>query len=101
MNARDAVAGSGQGGGEIRISTRVEGGHAQIEIADNGPGISDENMQHIREPLFSTKSFGIGLGLSIVEQIMQAHGGSLELQSVAGEGTRARLWLPLDAAKGS
>ena len=100
-NARDAVAGSDQRDGEIRISTRVEGGHAQIEIADNGPGISDENMQHIREPLFSTKSFGIGLGLSIVEQIMQAHGGSLELQSVAGEGTRARLWLPLDAAKGS
>jgi signal transduction histidine kinase len=97
-NAGEAISGSGESGGEILVSTRIQGSAAYIEIADNGPGIHSEHMSRIHEPLYSTKSFGIGLGLSIVEQIMTAHGGTFDLDSTQGEGTRARLSLPLREA---
>jgi signal transduction histidine kinase len=49
----------------------------------------------IFEPLFSTKTSGVGLGLSIVKNIMQQHGGGIEIQSHVGEGSTVTLWLPL------
>ena len=55
----------------------------------------------MNEPLFSTKSFGIGLGLPIVERIARDHGGDLELDSEPGGGTRAVIWLPLSRSKES
>ena len=97
-NARDAILGAGRPGAGIRIHTRVVDGRAVIEVSDDGPGIAPELIARIREPLYSTKSFGVGLGLSIVEQIMDEHHGSLELDSEEGAGTRARLWLPLAGA---
>ncbi len=51
-------------------------------------------MDVISKSLFSTKSFGIGLGLPIVENIMQHHGGDVEIESDTGEGTTVTLWLP-------
>jgi signal transduction histidine kinase len=48
------------------------------------------------EPLFSTKSFGVGLGLATVKQIMEQHGGGVEIESREGEGTRVLLWLPVE-----
>jgi signal transduction histidine kinase len=78
----------------VVVRTHVEGDAAIIEIADNGPGIKRENLRKVFEPLFSTKSFGTGLGLPTVKQIVEQHGGSIELDSVEGEGTRALVRMP-------
>jgi signal transduction histidine kinase/DNA-binding response OmpR family regulator len=59
-----------------------------IIFTDTGPGIPDEVKKHIFEPLYSTKSFGIGLGLPIVKQIVEKHQGNLEIESSLGNGTK-------------
>ncbi|MBL6946000.1 MAG: CHASE2 domain-containing protein [Rhodospirillales bacterium] len=73
-----------------RTRDRVE-----ILIEDSGTGISAEILDRIFEPLFSTKGFGVGLGLVVVKRIMDLHGGGVEITSDEGRGTRALLWLPL------
>lgn len=70
----------------IRIRTKLVDGMVEIEVADNGPGISPENIKKIREPLFTTKSFGVGLGIPAVENILTQHGGSLRIDSILGQG---------------
>ena len=64
-----------------------------IEITDNGPGIAESDMPHIFEPLFSTKSFGVGLGLSVVKRVMEQHGGTFQIFSEPGSDTRAVMCL--------
>jgi signal transduction histidine kinase len=88
--------------GHIRIRTRAEGGRAVASIADDGPGIAPENLKHLFEPFFTTKPVGqgIGLGLHICYQIMQAHHGNIEARSQVGQGAEFRVSLPLDPAKG-
>lgn len=66
-----------------------------IIFTDTGPGIPDDIKDHIFEPLFSTKSFGVGLGLPIVKQIINKHKGSLEIESSTGNGTRIICTLPI------
>ena len=61
---------------------------------DTGPGIPEDVLPRITEPLFSTKSFGTGLGLPTVQRILEEHGGGVEIDSEPGHGTRVRLWLP-------
>jgi signal transduction histidine kinase len=61
---------------KLMISTRVNGAETvAIQVKDNGPGISAENLAKVREPLFTTKSFGTGLGIPAIEQIANQHGG--------------------------
>ena len=81
----------------IKLSCRVTSNRVEICVSDNGPGIAEEQLGKIFEPLFSTKGFGVGLGLSIVEQIMSQHGGGVEIDSTEGEGTNVCLYLPLDS----
>ena len=100
-NACQAMA-EGNGGnrqaGECRltISTRKAGERIEILLADTGPGISPDDLSKVMEPLYSTKSFGTGLGLPTVQRIMEEHGGGMELGSVCGRGTQVLLWLPSD-----
>ena len=61
---------------------------------DYGPGIPPDILPKIFEPMFSTKSFGVGLGLPVVKQIMEQHGGGIEIESEEGRGTWVCLWLP-------
>ncbi len=79
---------------QIKISTRTAGDFVEIEVMDNGPGISSENIEKIREPLFTTKSFGTGLGIPAIEQIAVQHGGELVISSTPGQGASFTLRLP-------
>ncbi|MBN1219606.1 MAG: substrate-binding domain-containing protein [Anaerolineae bacterium] len=78
----------------LTVSTQVVANRLEIRISDTGGGIPDEVMDRLFEPLFSTKSFGIGLGLSIVKSIMEQHGGGIKILSESGVGTTIILWLP-------
>jgi signal transduction histidine kinase len=100
-NASEAMVGNGKCAGEfviqepkIVVTTRLVSNNIEITVADNGPGISDENMQRIREPLFTTKSFGVGLGLPEVEKILEHHEGGLRIKSKLGEGAAMTAWFP-------
>ncbi|UCD04854.1 MAG: PAS domain S-box protein [candidate division WOR-3 bacterium] len=64
------------------------------ELADNGKGMSDETVQRLFTPFFTTKSRGTGLGLAIVKKIVDDHGGKLEIESEEGKGTTCRVYLP-------
>jgi PAS domain S-box-containing protein len=98
-NAAQAIEGDREGANPappcITVRTHIAGERVEIEIADSGPGIPPEIFKRIFEPLFSTKGFGVGLGLPTVKQIMEHHGGSIEMSSEPGRGTRALIWLPL------
>jgi signal transduction histidine kinase len=85
---------------EIAVSTRVAGDAFEIEIVDNGPGIPADVLPKIFEPLFSTKSFGTGLGLPTVKQIIELHGGTIGIASEVGQGTRVLVRLPLYEVQG-
>jgi signal transduction histidine kinase len=77
-------------GGErrITIATELAGEQVMLSIADSGPGIAPEVLPRIFEPLFTTKSFGVGLGLPLVRQIIEQHGGTVEVETPAEGGTR-------------
>ncbi|MDH3231281.1 MAG: PAS domain-containing protein, partial [Alphaproteobacteria bacterium] len=80
---------------QISIETRVRGDRLEIILADNGPGIPDDLLDKVFEPLFSTKNFGVGLGLPTVHQIMQQHNGGVTVSARRSGGARFALWLPL------
>ncbi len=67
-------------------------------IEDRGPGIPPDVYGKIFEPLYSTKGFGVGLGLPVVKQIMEQHGGGIEIETEEGRGTSVCLWLDAKAA---
>lgn len=79
----------------ITLMTRVDGGLVHIKVSDNGPGMSSEIINKIREPLFTTKSFGTGLGVPVIEQVAAQHGGSLLIESDLGVGSTFTLRLPV------
>lgn len=76
-----------------------EGDFIEIAIEDCGPGIAPENMERIFQPLFSTKSRGIGLGLPISKNLVEANGGRIEVASESGKGTVFTVSLPAAAEK--
>ena len=70
----------------VALRSRVAGGRAVVEVADDGPGVPDEAREHLFEPYFTTKSSGTGLGLAICRRVVEAHGGTIRLaRSRAGE----------------
>lgn len=93
LNARDAM----ERGGILAIRTSVFDGAARIEVADTGQGISPEHLARIYDPFFTTKAArkGTGLGLSITYGIVREHGGTIEVESQPGSGTRFYVELPL------
>lgn len=78
----------------LTCSTSLNRDKLNLVFEDSGPGISPEIIGDIFEPLFSTKTFGVGLGMSVVKQIMEQHDGGVEIDSKIGRGTRVTLWLP-------
>lgn len=88
-------------GGRVRLSARAEGPAVVFECADDGPGISAEDLPRIWERLYrgdrSRSERGLGLGLSLVRAIARAHGGEATVESSPGRGSVFRLRLPADA----
>ena len=72
---------------------RARAGRIEVVFEDQGPGILAHVYERIFEPLYSTKGFGVGLGLPVVKQIMEQHGGGIEVETEVGRGTTVRLWL--------
>jgi PAS domain S-box-containing protein len=81
----------------VTLRTRLCDTQAEIAIVDNGPGIAPEALDRAFEPLFSTKRLGTGLGLTTARQIVEQHGGTVELISSADGGACAVVRLPLAA----
>ena len=90
LNALDAMP----DGGEI-VATGVADAHGvELEIADSGPGMSSETMDHAFEPFYTTKGSGTGLGLAIVDRIVKAHGGNVRLDACPEGGLAVTLRVP-------
>ncbi len=83
----------------LTVATRVLGEEVEISLSDTGPDIPPEAMTRIFEPLFTTKAGGIGLGLPMVKQIVEQHGGRIDFDCPDQRGTQARLRLPLRRAR--
>jgi signal transduction histidine kinase len=81
-------------GGRIDIHVREDKEGFYIEIADTGCGISQENLNRIFNPFFTTKDKGTGLGLSIVRKIIEGHKGTIAIQSQEGKGSKVEIVLP-------
>jgi two-component system sensor histidine kinase HydH len=66
----------------------------QITVSDTGPGIKPEDLPHLFDPYFTTKTSGTGLGLAIVHKIIESHKGEIQVKSQRGEGTTITLVIP-------
>jgi PAS domain S-box-containing protein len=82
-------------GGPLTLQTGEGAEGIWVSVADTGGGIPQEQINRIFEPFYTTKKKGTGLGLMIVQRIVRAHGGRIELESQVGRGTVFRIWLPL------
>ena len=83
-------------GGTLTIKTMVSKPEwISIKVSDTGSGITEENLQQLYEPLFTTKPKGIGIGLPLVKLLVEAHGGTIEVQTGVGEGTTFTMNIPL------
>jgi two-component system sensor histidine kinase HydH len=93
LNSLDAMENSG------RLSVDVFAGEHNSELAikvsDTGYGINSEDLAHIFDPYFTTKSTGTGLGLAIAHNIVEAHGGRIAVKSDPGQGTAFTIYLPM------
>lgn len=92
-NAREAMA--EQAGSRVRATVERDGGQAVVRVSDNGPGIPPEKLPFIFQPFHSTKGKGMGLGLAICREIVEAHAGRIEVESAVGQGTTFIVRLPL------
>ena len=96
LNARDAVG----DGGWIRVATRAahdgERSFAEIVVEDGGCGIPQADLAHLFEPFFTTKgTHGTGLGLAVTWGIVEAHGGTIDVRSEVGKGSRFTVRVPI------
>ena len=82
-------------GGVLKVSTIMSEDRVGIKVVDTGVGISAEDLGRLFEPFFTKKTRGTGLGLANVKRILEEHGGSVEVESILGEGTTVLLWLPM------
>ena len=84
-------------GGKLIISASADEKSALISIQDTGVGISEKNLEKLYQPFFTTKPRGQGLGLSVCKRLIEAHNGSISVESKVGVGTTFRIRIPLTA----
>jgi signal transduction histidine kinase len=80
---------------EIWVAVQERWGGVEVVIADDGDGIAQAHLQQVFQPFFTTKSKAAGLGLTVAKGVVERHGGRIHLVSPPGEGTTARVWLPV------
>ena len=107
LNAIQAVgqqpraSGNGRGRIDVRSGTRDHSREVFLEVADDGPGLTERVKERLFQPFVTTKEQGVGLGLSIVKRIVEAHHGRLEVESPRkDQGKGARFVIALPAAQG-
>jgi signal transduction histidine kinase len=83
------------GGGEVSLEASAAEGVVEIAVADSGPGVPEELRARIFEPFFTTRNRGTGLGLAIARQIIEAHGGKIDVGERQGGGARFAVRLPV------
>ncbi len=98
-NAMDALSNTQDARITVRVYQGEEPGFVAIEVCDNGPGLTDELRENIFKPFATTKSQGMGLGLSICQTIVEAHGGIIRANTPPEGGTCFRFTLRKDAGK--
>jgi signal transduction histidine kinase len=81
-------------GGKLTVQTSMEEGLLVISVSDTGKGIPDDILPRIYEPLFSSKRFGVGLGLTVTREIVEKHGGTITVESRKDSGTKVTLKIP-------
>ena len=96
QNARDGVQAAGRDGPDaVEIGARrLAAGRVLLWVEDRGAGVAAADLPHVFEPYFTTKRTGSGLGLAIARKVIEALGGSIRMESRAGEGTRVEVELP-------
>ena len=98
INAMQAMPGGGtltvKSGIRSQDSSGGGAGHFFVEFKDTGEGIPPEIMERLFDPFYTTKEDGTGMGLPIVDSILRSHGGSVNIESAAGKGTRVTLSIP-------
>ncbi len=94
LNAVESMNGRGR----LSLEVNRRNGDVALSVSDTGAGIAEENLPRVFEPFYTGKPNGSGLGLTIAERIMGAHGGRIEIDSELGRGTRVTLLFPLAAA---
>ena len=82
-------------GGVVEIASRQVNQLVELTFSDTGSGIAEDNLNKIFTPLFTTKSNGVGFGLSICKRIIEAHGGEIAVKSALGKGTTFTVTLPI------
>jgi signal transduction histidine kinase len=91
LNAVQAMDGTG---GQLVVRTRPAGLGVMLELIDTGPGMDAETLGKVFGAFYTTKQGGSGLGLPTARKIVEAHGGTIDVESAPGRGTKVTIWLP-------
>jgi signal transduction histidine kinase len=97
-NAIQALQDENSKGNQLKVKSVATRDWLELHFIDTGPGIPEEIREKIFEPLFSTRSFGVGLGLPVIRDIMEAHHGKIEIKNEPGKETTVTLSLPMNTA---
>jgi signal transduction histidine kinase len=91
INAVQAMEGAG---GQLVVRTRPAGLGVLLELIDTGPGMDAETLGKVFGAFYTTKQGGSGLGLPTARKIIEAHGGTIDVESAPGRGTKVTIWMP-------
>jgi signal transduction histidine kinase len=95
VNAMDAISEAQPKQREVSVTTNRSGAYAEIRISDTGPGIADHDLKNVFDPFFTTKPNGMGMGLSIVRTIVEAHHGKISAENQLSGGALFTIRLPI------